>query len=77
MSVKVRLANGKRTAVDGPFAETKELIGGFAIFEVASKQEALDLAQRFIDAHVNAGVTADFEMEMRLLYGPEDFGQCA
>jgi len=74
--MRIRLANGKRTAVDGPFAETKELIGGYAIFEVASKQEALDLAQRFVDAHVNAGVT-DFEVEMRSLYGPEDFGQCA
>jgi hypothetical protein len=73
---RIRLANSKRTVVDGPFAETKELIGGFAIFEVASKQEALDLAQRFVDAHVNAGVT-DFEMEMRPLFGPEDFGQCA
>ena len=64
--MRIRLANGKRTAVDGPFAETKELIGGFAIFEVASKQEAVDLAQRFVDVHVNAGVT-DFEMEMRPL----------
>lgn len=72
---RIRLANGKRTVIDGPFAETKELIGGFAIFEVASKQEALDLARRFVDAHVDAGVT-DLEMEMRPLYGPEDFGQC-
>jgi len=60
---------------DGPFAETKELIGGFAILEVASRQEALELAQRFVDAHASAGVT-DFEMEMRPLYGPEDFGRC-
>jgi hypothetical protein len=73
---RIRLANGKRAVIDGPFAETKELIGGFAIFEVASKQEALDLAQRFVDAHVNVGIT-DFEMEVRPLYGPEDFGQCA
>jgi hypothetical protein len=73
--MRIRLADGKRTAVDGPFAETKELIGGFAILEVASKQEALDLAQRFVDAHVDAGVT-DFEMEMRPIYGPEDFGTC-
>jgi hypothetical protein len=69
---RIRLAKGKRQVIDGPFTETKELIGGFAIFEVASKDEAMSLAQRFVDAHVKAGVT-DFEMEIRPLYGPEDF----
>jgi hypothetical protein len=75
VGTRIRLASGKRVVTDGPFAETKELIGGFAIFEVASRQEALELAQRLVDAHVNVGVT-DFEMEMRPLYGPEDFGRC-
>ena len=74
--MKIRLANGKRSVIDGPFVETKELIGGFAIFEVVSKEEAMVLAQRFVDAHVKVGV-ADFEMEIRPLYGPEDFGGCA
>ncbi len=73
---KIRLANGKRSVIDGPFVETKELIGGFAIFEVVSKEEAMALAQRFVDAHVKVGV-ADFEMEIRPLYGAEDFGGCA
>jgi hypothetical protein len=70
---RIRLAKGKRQVIDGPFTETKELLGGFAIFEVASRDEAMSLAQRFVDAHVEAGVT-DFEMEVRPLYGPEDFG---
>lgn len=72
---KIRLENGKRSVVDGPFAETKEVIGGFAIFEVISREEAMALAQRFVDVHVQAGVE-DFEMEVRPLWGPEDFGGC-
>jgi hypothetical protein len=68
----IRLAKGKRYVVDGPFTETKEVIGGFAIFEVESKQEAMTYAQRFVDAHANCGIT-DFEMEIRPLLGPEDF----
>jgi hypothetical protein len=75
-ATRIRLAKGKRQVIDGPFAETKELIGGFALFEVASKEEAMALAQRFVDAHVKAGVD-NFEMEIRPLYGPEDFGNCA
>ena len=70
---RIRLSGGKRLVIDGPFAETKELIGGFAIFEVASKEEAMTLAQQFVDAHVDAGVS-DFEMEMRPLFGPDEFG---
>jgi hypothetical protein len=70
-ATKIRIANGKRHVIDGPFTETKELVGGFAIFELASRAEAMAMAQRFVDAHVNAGVT-DFEIEIRPLYGPED-----
>jgi hypothetical protein len=70
---RIRLANGTRHVIDGPFTETKELVGGFALFELASREEAMAMAQRFVDAHVKAGVT-DFEMEIRPLYGPADFG---
>ena len=45
---KVRLANGKVAVTDGPFAEAKELIAGFALVKVASKQEAIGLAQRML-----------------------------
>ena len=71
-AIRIRLRNGKRSMVDGPFAETKEVIGGYAIFELASKEEALVYAQRFVDAHVEAGVK-NFEMEIRPMFGPEDF----
>src|SRR5260370_30085870 len=42
MSTRVRLTQGKITAIDGPFAETRELVGGYAIFEFKSKQEAIE-----------------------------------
>jgi hypothetical protein len=72
-ATRIKLAKGKRQVTDGPFTETKEMIGGFAIFELPSDEEALAQAQRFVDAHVKCGVK-DFEMEIRPMYGPEDFG---
>ena len=72
-ATRIRLRKGKRDVVDGPFAETKEMIGGFAIFELASHEEAMREAQRFADAHAKCGVN-DFEMEIRPMYGPENFG---
>ena len=72
-STKIRLDKGRKSVIDGPFAETKEVIGGFAIFELASKAEALQVANEFVEAHVKAGVL-DFEMEIRPMFGPEDFG---
>jgi hypothetical protein len=44
----VRFAQGKLTVTDGPFPETKELIDGFALIQASSKQEAIDLAERFM-----------------------------
>ena len=66
---RIRYAGGKRSATDGPFAETKELIGGFAILEVQSKEEAIALAQRVADVHVDAGAT-EFEIEARPMFDP-------
>jgi hypothetical protein len=63
-ATKVRYANGRQSVTDGPFAEAKEVVGGFAIVRAASKAEALALAQRVVDVHVAAGVT-EFEMEIR------------
>ena len=50
----VRVRNGKLSTVDGPFAETKELLGGYAIVEVASKAEAIALSREFLQLHVDA-----------------------
>lgn len=68
--VRVRLRGGKLTTIDGPFTETKEVIGGFAILEAASMQEAIELTRRFLKIH---GDEWDIDCEVRQLDGP-DFG---
>jgi hypothetical protein len=70
---RVRFAGGKRSVIDGPFAETKELIGGFAIVDVGSKQEAIELAERVTTIHAECGVP-EFEIEVRPLF---EHGDCA
>jgi hypothetical protein len=67
--VRVRLHRGGRlSVVDGPFTETKEVIGGYAILEAASKAEAVELTRRFLRVH---GTDWDVECEVRPLDGPE------
>ena len=67
--VRVRLHRGGRlTVTDGPFTETKEVIGGFAILEAQSLAEAVDLTRRFLKVH---GTDWDVECEVRPLDGPE------
>lgn len=73
---RIRYASGKRSATDGPFAETKELIGGYAILQAKSKEEAIALANRCVDVHIDAGV-AEFEIEIRPLYESHDCGAAA
>ena len=71
--VRVRLRRGKLSTVDGPFTETKEVIGGYAILETKSKDEAIELTKRFLKIH---GEEWDIECEVRALDGPE-FGRQA
>ncbi|HET7090868.1 MAG TPA: YciI family protein [Anaerolineae bacterium] len=67
--VRVQLRRGgKLSAVDGPFTETKEVVGGYAILETPSKAEAVELTRRFLAAH---GSDWDVECEVRQLDGPE------
>lgn len=61
---RVRLSDGKFTITDGPFAETKELVGGFAIIEAASKQEAIERTRYFLQS------AGGGETEIRQLYEP-------
>jgi hypothetical protein len=56
------------TTVDGPFVETKEVIGGYAILEAGSIEEAVELTKRFLAVH---GEEWDLECEVRQLDGPE------
>jgi len=69
---RIRYSGGKRAVIDGPFVETKELVGGYAILEASSKAEAMELANRVVDVHVNAGV-AEFEIEIRPLFHDASF----
>jgi hypothetical protein len=67
--VRVRLHRGGRLSMtDGPFTETKEVIGGYAILEASSKAEAIELTRRFLKVH---GSDWDIECEVRQLDGPE------
>jgi hypothetical protein len=63
---RVKFSGGKPTVTDGPFAETKELVAGFWIWEVKSKQEAIDWLKR--------APFRDEEVEIRQVFEPEDFG---
>ena len=70
---RVRLRQGRLSTTDGPFTESKEVIGGFAILEAASMKEALALTERFMAIH---GEEWDIECEVRQIDGPE-FGRKA
>ena len=66
--VRVRQRAGTQSTVDGPFMETKEVVGGFAILEAGSMKEAIELTRRFLKVH---GDEWDIECEVRQLDGPE------
>ena len=68
---RVRFAGGKRTVVDGPFAETKELIAGFWIWQVRSMEEAAEWARRCPDPMPGE----DAELEIRPVVEAADFGE--
>jgi len=66
---RVHVSRGKLSVTDGPFAETKELIGGYAIVEAASRDEALQLGRRFMELHAAVlGPSYDGECEVRQLF---------
>jgi hypothetical protein len=75
-STRVRVFNGKLTVTDGPFTESKEVVGGYAQFELKSKQEAIDGAVRFMELHRKHWPEWEGETEIRQIFGPEDFAQC-
>jgi hypothetical protein len=69
---RVRLAGGKLTLVDGPFAEAKELVGGYALIQARSKEEALEWGMRLMKLHQEIlGDGVEFECEVREVFGPE------
>ena len=68
---RVRFSGDQRTVIDGPFAETKELIAGFWIFKVNSLQEAIDWVKRA----PNPFPGTESEIEIRQVFETEDFGE--
>jgi len=65
---RIRYNRGKMAVTEGPFTETKEVVGGFAIIEAESKQEAIELTKRFLTIH---GDEWNLECEVRALDGEE------
>jgi len=59
---RVSLRSGKLSVVDGPFTETKEVIGGYAMLEAPSLEEAITLTRRFVELHVADGWELDCEV---------------
>jgi hypothetical protein len=72
-STRVRLSKGQINAIDGPFTEAKEVVGGFAILEYKSKKEALEGALAFMELHKKHWPGWEGETEVRQMMGPEDF----
>jgi hypothetical protein len=68
---RIRFSGGKRTVIDGPFTEAKEIIAGYWVIQVKSRAEALEWARRVPAPH---GEGQDGEIELRQLFELEDFG---
>jgi len=68
---RVKLSGDKRTVIDGPFAETKELIAGYWLFQVKSKEEAIEWVKRCPNP---MGPGEEAEIEIRQVFDADDFG---
>jgi hypothetical protein len=69
--IRIRYSGGKRAVIDGPFTESKELIAGYTLIQVKSREEGLEWAMRF---PAPSGEGKDGEIEVRQLFGLEGFG---
>jgi len=73
LGARVRLSGGQLTVIDGPFTEAKEVVGGYAQFELKTKEEAVASAVRFMELHKKYWPGWEGETEVRQMFGPEDF----
>jgi hypothetical protein len=69
---RIKYSGGKRTVIDGPFTEAKELVAGYTMIQVKSKGEALEWSRRFPNPTIDG---SDCEIEVRQLFELEDFGE--
>lgn len=71
---RVRVSRGKVTVTDGPFAEAKEIVGGYAIMELPSRESAVEHGRRFMELHRDIlGPDYEGELEIRQLFTAADF----
>lgn len=71
-SFRVRVSRGKVTVHDGPFTESKEVVGGYAILNFPSREVAVDWTRRFIALHEQHWPEWEGEAEVRQIFGPHD-----
>jgi hypothetical protein len=69
---RVKYSGAKRTVIDGPFSEAKELIAGYTLIQVKSREEAREWVRRFPNPSIDEG---EAEIEVRQLFELEDFGE--
>ena len=74
-STRVRVSKGQLTVTDGPFTEAKEVVGGYAQFELKSKKVAVESAVRFMELHKKHWPGWEGETEIRQIFRAEDFAQ--
>jgi hypothetical protein len=72
-SKRVRLSRGQITVIDGPFTEVKEVVGGYAVFEFKSHEEALESALGFMELHKKYWPSWEGVTEIRQVFGQEDY----
>jgi hypothetical protein len=72
VSTRVRLSKGQVTALDGPFSEAKEVVGGYAVLEFTSKRDAVESAVRFMELHKKHWPGWEGETEVRQISEPQD-----
>lgn len=73
---RVQITDGKLSVIDGPFVEAKEVIGGYAIFELRDKDEALAMAKEFMQLHLDYMPGWEGTCELRAFATPDMHAQC-
>jgi hypothetical protein len=73
MGARVRVSGGKLTVIDGPYAESKEVIGGYAVYDVKSMEEAVQLGTQFMEMHQKHWPGWEGECEIRQIYDAAAF----
>jgi hypothetical protein len=72
-AVRMRLENGQIRVLDGPYSEAKEVVGGFAILNLESREKAVEAAKDFLELHRRYWPGWTGECEIRQMFGPDDF----